>query len=114
MLRWLKAFVDRMFRDRSWVIQLSLEAPKPRNALRNQWRGPDPPGGLYHPDTGVRVPKWHGPTGRSASAAVAEPTDDEVAVAIATRAQRVGDGLSENEMQVEGFSAFPVVASGKR
>jgi hypothetical protein len=85
LLRWLKAVVDWIFRDRSSVIQLSLEAPLRRNALRHQRRWPDPPNRPYEPYTGIRVPKWHGPTSRSASAAVAEPDDDEGAVAIAGR-----------------------------
>ncbi len=101
MLRWLKAVVDWMFRDRS-MIQLSLEAPNTGTTSRNDWRGPDPPRGRFGPDTGVRVPRWHGPLGRSASAAVAEPTDDKSVVAIAAGPQRVSGHMRENEMQVEG------------
>lgn len=56
MLRWLKAIIDRIFRDRSSVIELSLEAPSPRKALRDQPRGPGSPNRPYDPDTGVRVP----------------------------------------------------------
>jgi len=44
--RRLKAVVDWMFRDRSSVIQLSLEVPNPRKALRDQRRGPDSPNGV--------------------------------------------------------------------
>ncbi len=53
--------------------------------MRDQPRGPDPSGRPSDPDTGVRVPKGRGPRRRSGSAAVAEPDDNEGAVAVAGR-----------------------------
>jgi hypothetical protein len=82
MLRWLQAVVDWIFSRRSSLIELSLQAPHTNGASRNKRPGPDPPNGPYDRDSGVRVPKWYGPAGRSASVAVLEPVDDESVVAV--------------------------------
>ena len=82
MLRWLRAVVDWILGRRSSLVLLSLQALSPHGAPRNGKQGPDPPRRPYDPDSAVRAPKWHGPTDRTASAAVAEPVDDDSVVAI--------------------------------
>ncbi len=82
MLRWLKALVVSLFSRRSSLTLLSLQAPNAGEASRGRRRGPNPPQGPADPDSRVRAPRWHGPRGRSASIAVAEPDDDESVVAI--------------------------------
>ena len=82
MLRWLKALVDWVFSRRSSLTLLSLQAPNAGEASRGGRRRLDPPQGPSDPDSRVRAPRWHGPKGRSASIAVAEPDDDESVVAI--------------------------------
>jgi hypothetical protein len=82
MWRWLKALVDWVFSRRSSLTLLSLQAPNAGEASRGGRRRPDPPQGPSDPDSRVRAPRWHGPKGRSASIAVAEPDDDESVVAI--------------------------------
>src|SRR5262245_34186568 len=80
MLGWLRAIVDWIFGRPSSLIQLPLQATY--GAPRNRWEGPDPPKRPYDPDSPVRSPRRYGPTGRSASVAVAEPVDDESLVAV--------------------------------
>ena len=80
--RWLKAVAKWFFSDRPSFIQLSLQPPDASGASRKGRRGFDPPRGPYNPDSWVRAPKWHGPTGRSTAVAVDEPDDGEAAVAI--------------------------------
>ena len=82
MLGWLRAIVDWIFGRPSSLIQLSLQAPNTYGAPRNRWEGPDPPKRPYDRDSPVRSPRRYGPTGRSASVAVAEPVDDESLVAV--------------------------------
>jgi len=82
MPRWLRAVVDWIFGRRASLVQLSLQAPNPHGASRNGRQGPDPPKRPYDPDCPVRAPKWHGPTDRRASVAVAEPVDDDTLVVI--------------------------------
>ena len=82
MLRWLKSFVDWVFSRRSSLTLLSLQAANAGEASRGGRRRPDPPQDPSDPDSRVRAPRWHGPKGRSASIAVAEPDDDESVVAI--------------------------------
>ena len=77
MLGWLQTIVDWIFGRASSLVQLSLQAPNTYGASRNRREGPDPPKRPYDPDSPVRSPRWYGPTGRSASVAVAEPVDDE-------------------------------------
>jgi hypothetical protein len=77
MLDWLRTLVDWIFGRTSSLVQLSLQAPNTYGASRNRWEGPDPLKRPFDPDSPVRSPRWHGPTGRSASVAVAEPVDDE-------------------------------------
>src|SRR5262245_45637425 len=76
MFGWLRAIVDWIF-GRSSLVQLSLQPPNTYGASRNRWEGPDPPKRPYDPDSPVRSPRRYGPTGRSASVALAEPVDDE-------------------------------------
>ena len=80
--RWLKAVAKWFFSDRPSLTQLSLQPPDASGASRKGRRGFDPPRGPYNPDSWVRAPKWHGPTGRSTAVAVDEPDDGEAAVAI--------------------------------
>ena len=80
--RWLKAVAKWFFSDRPSLIQLSLQPPDASGASRKGRRGFDPPRGPHNPDSWVRAPKWHGPTGRSTAVAVDEPDDGEAAVAI--------------------------------
>jgi len=82
MLRWLQAVVDWIFGRRSSLIELLLQVPHTDGASRNKRSGPDAPRNPYDTDSWVRTPKWYGPTGRSASVAVAEPVDDESVVAV--------------------------------
>ena len=82
MLGWLQTIVDWIFGRASSLVQLSLQAPNTYGASRNRWEGPDPPKRPYDPDSPVRSPRWYGPTGRSASVAVAEPVDDESLVLV--------------------------------
>src|SRR5215831_400809 len=82
MLGWLRVIVDWTFGRLSSLIQLSLQAPNTYGAPRNRWEGPDPPKRPYDRDSPVRSPRRYGPTGRSASVAVAEPVDDESLVAV--------------------------------
>src|SRR6266545_1111442 len=82
MLGWLLAIVDWIFGRHSSLVQLSLQAPNTYGASRNRWDGPDPPKPPYDPDSPVRSPRRYGPTGRSASVAVAEPADDESLMAV--------------------------------
>jgi hypothetical protein len=82
MWNWLRTIVDWIFGRTSSPIQLSLQAPNTHGASRNRWEGPDPPKRPYDPDSPVRSPRWYGPTGRSASIAVAEPVGDENLVVI--------------------------------
>src|SRR5689334_9144372 len=77
MLRWVRTIVDWIFGRTSSLIQLSLQASNTYGGSRNRRDGPDPPRRPYDPDSPVRSPRWHGPTGRRASVAVAEPVDDE-------------------------------------
>jgi hypothetical protein len=73
MWRWLNAITRRIFGRRSSLIQLLLQVPNVRGALRNGRGGFDPQG-PYDPESRVRAPRRHGPAGRSAAVAVAEPT----------------------------------------
>jgi hypothetical protein len=82
MLHLLKALVDWVFTRRSSLTLLSLQVPDAGEASRGGRRRLDPPQGPSDPDSRVRAPRWHGPKGRSASIAVAEPADDESVVAI--------------------------------
>ena len=82
MLRWLKALVGWVFSRRSSLTLVSLQAPNAGEASRGGRRRLDPPQGPSDPDTRVGAPRLHGPKGRSASIAVAEPDDDESVVAI--------------------------------
>lgn len=82
MLGWLRTIVDWIFGRPSSLVQLSLQAPNTYGASRNRWEGPDPPKRPYDPDSPVRSPRRYGPTGRSASVAVAEPVDDESLVLV--------------------------------
>src|SRR6185503_4876457 len=88
MLRWLKAIVDWIFGRHVWLTQLSLQAPNASGMSSNRRYGPDPPTRPHDPESPVRVPRRYGPTGRSASVAVAEPADDESLMAIGGR---IGD-----------------------
>jgi hypothetical protein len=88
MLPWLKAIVDWIFGRHSSLIQLSLQALNASGMSSNRRSGPDPPTRPYDPESPVRVPRRYGPTGRSASVAVAEPGDDENLMAIGSR---IGD-----------------------
>ena len=88
MLRWLKAIVDWIFGRHVWLTQLSLQAPNAGGVSSNRHYGPDPPTRPRDPESPVRVPRRYGPTGRSASVAVAEPGDDENLMAIGSR---IGD-----------------------
>ena len=63
MLRWLKAILD-------WG---------------KRRHGTDPPTWPFDPESSVRVPRRYGPTGRSASVAVAEPADVDRIMAIGGR-----------------------------
>jgi hypothetical protein len=82
MLRWLQAVVEWMFNRHSPLVQLSLQGPSTdRSSANRRWR-PDPPRRPHEPDSGVRAPKWYGPTGRRSSVAVAEPVDEECVVAV--------------------------------
>src|SRR5262249_22631049 len=83
MLGWLWVIVGWIFSRRSSFVQLSLQPPNTYGSSRNGWEGPDPPKRPYDPDSPVRAPRWQGPSGRSASVAVAEPVDDESVVAVA-------------------------------
>ena len=70
MLRWLKQLPSR-------------HAPLVPLASGDTSQGPEPPWTQFDPDSGVRVPRPHAPAGRSGSAAVAEPDeDDECLVAL--------------------------------
>ena len=82
MVGWLRTIVDWIFGRPSSLVQLSLQAPNTYGASRNRWEGPDPPKRPYDPDSPVRSPRRYGPTGRSASVAVAEPVDDESLVVV--------------------------------
>src|SRR5215475_12188452 len=82
MLGWLRAIVGWILGRSSSLIQLALQAPNTYGAPRNRWEGPDPPNRPYDRDSPVRSPRRYGPTGRSASVAVAEPVDDESLVAV--------------------------------
>src|SRR5262245_37281975 len=82
MLSWLWVLIDWILGRRSSPIQLSLQAPNTHGASRNRREGPDPPKRPDDPDSPVRAPRRYGPTGRSASVAVAEPEDDESLVAV--------------------------------
>src|SRR6476620_11513434 len=82
MLGWLWTIVDWIFGRPSSLIQLSLQATNTYRASSNRWEGPDPPKRPYDPDSPVRSPRRYGPTGRSASVAVAEPVDDESLVVV--------------------------------
>jgi hypothetical protein len=91
MLRWLKNI----------LISRTTAIPPARDALTRlrelyrlrdlhmefindkRRRDPDPPNDPYDRDTGVRVPRPHGPSGLSAAVAVAEPDDDDTVMAIA-------------------------------
>ena len=79
MWRWLQAVVD-WFRHPS-LIQLSLQPPDTAGASGNR-QGLDPPKRPFDPDSRVRAPKWHGPSGRSSLVAVDEPVDDQSVVAV--------------------------------
>src|SRR4030095_2996181 len=88
MLPWLKAIVDWIFGRHSSLIQLSLQALNASGMSSNRRSGPDPPTRPHDPERPMRVPRRDGPTGRSASVAVAEPGDDENLMAIGSR---IGD-----------------------
>jgi hypothetical protein len=88
MLRWLKAIVDWIFGRHVSLTQLSLQAPNASGVSSNRRYGPDPPTRPHDPESPVRVPRRYGPTGRSASVAVAEPAADESLMAIGGR---IGD-----------------------
>ena len=64
MMRWLKDLASR-------------HAPFASRASGSPWQGPEPPWTQFDPDSGVRVPRPHAPTGRSGSVAVDEPDEDE-------------------------------------
>src|SRR5262245_9893774 len=81
MWRWAQVVLDWIFSRHSSLVQLSLQAPNTGGLSRGR-RGFDPPNHPYDPASWVRAPNWHGPAGRSASAAVAEPVDDESVVAV--------------------------------
>jgi len=82
MLGWLRTIADWIFGRPSSLVRLSLQAPNTYGTSRNRWQGPDPPKRPYDPDSLVRSPRRFGPTGRSASVAVAEPVDDEYVEAV--------------------------------
>src|SRR4029450_11502778 len=82
MLGWLRTIVDWIFGRPSSLVQLSLQAPNTSGASRNRWEGPDPPKRPYDPASPARSPRRYGPTGRSASVAVAEPVEDESLVLV--------------------------------
>jgi hypothetical protein len=82
MFRWLKAIVDWIVGRRFSLTQLLLQAPDARAVSRSRRDGRDPPTRPYDPESSVRVPRRYGPTGRSASVAVAEPDEDERTIAI--------------------------------
>jgi len=64
MMRWLKALASR-------------HTPLAPQAAGNSAQGPEPPWTQFDPDSGVRVPRPHAPTGLSGSVAVDEPDEDE-------------------------------------
>ena len=108
MLRWLKTLVDWVFSRRSSLTLLSLQAPNAGEASRGGRRRPDPPQGPSDSDSRVRAPRWHGPKGRSASIAVAEPDDDESVVATGKCDVRIGG------MRPAGFEPAAYGSGGRR
>ena len=67
-----------------WLKELAMRhAPLVHLASGDTSLGPESPWTKFEPDSGVRVPRPHAPPGRSGSAAVAEPDeDDECLVAL--------------------------------
>src|SRR5215475_10765087 len=109
MLAWLRTVVDWIFGRTSSLVQLSLQAPNTHGASRNRWEGPDPPRRPYDPDSPVRSPRRYGPTGRSASVAVAEPVDDESLMVVG--GPHSGSGrLVRHKSSDEGLGDGPVEA----
>jgi len=99
MLRWLENIVL----SRTTAVPPRSNAPiwlRLRELLRlrklhmeftndKRRRDPDPPTDPYDRDTGVRVPRPHGPSGLSAADALAEPDDNDPVLAVASPARRV-------------------------
>src|SRR5262249_53906393 len=102
MFGWLRTIVDWIFGRTSSLVQLSLQAPNTYGTSRNRWEGPDPPKRPYDPDSPVRSPRRHGPTGRSASVAVAEPVDDEGLLAVGGPHSGSGQ-LDREKSSAEGY-----------
>lgn len=62
MLRWFKELASRNL---------------VRHTSGDTSQGPEPPWTKFDPDSGVRVPRPHAPSGLSGSVAVDEPDEDE-------------------------------------
>ena len=109
MLGLLRTIVDWIFGRPSSFVQLSLQAPNTYGPSRNRWDGSDPPRRPHDPDSPVRSPRRYGPTGRSASVAVAEPVDDESLMAVGGPPSGSGR-LVHHKSSDEGLGDGPVEA----